>query len=448
MSLHTLHETSDGAVMVLEYIVDAIPGSDAFITDRPADFTREDALRAAIQVAEGLEYTHSNRVIHRDLKLENILLEPSTGRIVISDFGLGRKRQEQVNRSFSQSQSQESQEMGRLTQDGAAIGTVRNMAPESIINSRTSGEAADVYGLGIMIYGLLTGNKDPLEHSKDLHPGCSLYMLLDAISRDPERRPAIGGQIEDRHINIFVHKDQSKNREIVKFLQRMTAFDPADRPGMPEVLTWLKDTLMICETSEAIATPRKKTNRGIIALEALAALGIIGVALSIREFTGSDEGTIDQKRIAQKTLPENTPLTQTKTETPDRKSTSPFDSPTQVEVKNYDELIEQCQDLRQSIEDATGDNKTIKVIIPYNIMKEILPIIEKAFDGDKESILKNQSASQEFSETIEDTLIFLREVDRIYSTDEKFSKKYRGGKVERDIRDYISRLIICQAELR
>ena len=105
-------------------------------------------------IAQALDYAHQQRVIHRDLKPGNILVESGeTGstkatRPYLADFGLSKP----VDRSS-------------LTQTGIAIGTPQYMAPEQV-RAQPVTSATDVYALGIVIYEMLLGrvpfpNGDP-----------------------------------------------------------------------------------------------------------------------------------------------------------------------------------------------------------------------------------------------------------------------------------------------
>lgn len=95
------------------------------------------------QIASALEYAHGQGIIHRDLKPENVMLD-AQGRAVLTDFGLAKFVTEAISRTI-------------LTQSGAQIGTPAYMAPE-----QWKGEAADVrsdvYGLGLLLYEMLTGS--------------------------------------------------------------------------------------------------------------------------------------------------------------------------------------------------------------------------------------------------------------------------------------------------
>jgi eukaryotic-like serine/threonine-protein kinase len=89
------------------------------------------------QVLDGIGYAHSEGVVHRDLKLSNILIN-SDGRVKISDFGIARI------------------ESSNLTRVGDVLGTPYCMAPEQFLGQDVNA-LADLYAVGIVAYELLTG---------------------------------------------------------------------------------------------------------------------------------------------------------------------------------------------------------------------------------------------------------------------------------------------------
>lgn len=97
--------------------------------------TVESIARIGYQVAEALQYAHSQGVVHRDIKPSNLLLDQD-GKVWITDFGLAK------------ADSQQS-----MTQTGDLLGTLQYMAPERFRG--TNDVRGDVYGLGMTLYELL-----------------------------------------------------------------------------------------------------------------------------------------------------------------------------------------------------------------------------------------------------------------------------------------------------
>ena len=94
------------------------------------------------QASMALAYAHSRGVLHRDLKLSNLMLDQA-GRIRVLDFGLA------LTGSTD-----------RMTRPGALLGTRPYMAPEQIDPSgREVDERTDIYGLGVCLYELLAGRR-------------------------------------------------------------------------------------------------------------------------------------------------------------------------------------------------------------------------------------------------------------------------------------------------
>jgi tRNA A-37 threonylcarbamoyl transferase component Bud32 len=97
-------------------------------------------LRIALQAARALEYVHSQNVIHRDVKPENLFIA-SNGVVKLMDFGIS-KQEGQVN----------------MTAPGFVLGTPFYMAPEQVKGLKLTGQV-DVYAFGVLLFELFTGRK-------------------------------------------------------------------------------------------------------------------------------------------------------------------------------------------------------------------------------------------------------------------------------------------------
>jgi eukaryotic-like serine/threonine-protein kinase len=105
---------------------------------RAGKFTPKDALSVVEQVCRALDSAHSEGVIHRDLKPQNIMRDKH-GRIVVMDFGLARSLGDTG-----------------MTQTGAIVGTLEYMSPEQALGS-TLDQRSDIFSVGLIFYELLTG---------------------------------------------------------------------------------------------------------------------------------------------------------------------------------------------------------------------------------------------------------------------------------------------------
>jgi serine/threonine protein kinase/tetratricopeptide (TPR) repeat protein len=100
-----------------------------------------EAIRLVGELAGALQYAHEAGILHRDLKPENVML--SRGHAMLADFGIARTANTPAD--------------DRLTRTGSSIGTPAYMSPEQATGERELTAASDVYGLGAILFEMLTG---------------------------------------------------------------------------------------------------------------------------------------------------------------------------------------------------------------------------------------------------------------------------------------------------
>lgn len=154
-------------IRVHEFDVDARSGLPYFVMDLVlspdgAPRTLEDERRAGMEeaqavrwfadVCEGLDYVHALGIVHRDVKLENVLIGPD-GRAVLSDFGISRIFDDELRQRLDITLT--------MPQDEKVLnclGSVHYLAPElQGANPEKATTSSDAWALGILLFRLLTG---------------------------------------------------------------------------------------------------------------------------------------------------------------------------------------------------------------------------------------------------------------------------------------------------
>lgn len=174
-------------------VMDFVEGSSLWeLIDRNA-LQREQGVRLVVEVAGAVAFAHAQDIVHRDLKPQNVLVTRD-GRARLTDFGIAKALDD----------------VHGLTATGQVMGTPRFMAPEQAEDSKRVDPRADVFGLGAILYTVLT-RRAPMELSglsirdslrrvleckivPPLQHDPSIDRSIDAIcrralDRDPQRRP-------------------------------------------------------------------------------------------------------------------------------------------------------------------------------------------------------------------------------------------------------------------
>lgn len=144
-------------------------------------------LNIALQVARSLDYIHSKRIIHRDIKPDNIHVD-AQARVKLMDFGIAKSHNV------------------ALTRVGFTLGTPYYMAPEQVLGQQVT-TLVDVYAFGIMLFELFTGSK-PIG-------GESIDKVFMQILQEP--------------LNLEPLRQSGAPQAVVEMVERCTAKMPQQR---------------------------------------------------------------------------------------------------------------------------------------------------------------------------------------------------------------------------
>lgn len=134
VQLHDIIKTNDKIILILEYISGG-DLNDQILNSQNGYFSEGEARYYFQQLIEAITFLHSNNIYHRDLKLENLLVD-SNGNLRITDFGLSIISNNDMS---------------------THCGTPYYVAPELFLNQYYRGAPADIWSCGIVLYTMLCG---------------------------------------------------------------------------------------------------------------------------------------------------------------------------------------------------------------------------------------------------------------------------------------------------
>ena len=169
--IHSVGEGPDGLVYFVMAYVDG--ESLAARLKRRERLPPEEARRIMMETADALGAGHALGIIHRDVKPDNILLEGSRGRTVLTDFGIAKALTSTTG-------------PGTLTATGVAIGTPHYMSPEQAAGDREIDGRSDIYSLGVVGYQMLAGE---LPFSAPTVPGLLLKQITEPAPNLQDKSP-------------------------------------------------------------------------------------------------------------------------------------------------------------------------------------------------------------------------------------------------------------------
>ena len=210
-----------------------------------AELDEDCVLQWFAELASVVDYIHQEGIVHRDIKLGNVLLS-SDGHVVLSDFG--------ISRLFSERLRSDVKAVNTMVSEAATVarlvmGTQGYMAPE-VASGKEATPAADSYSLGVMFIYLLTGIW--------YEPGSKVFKLLETL--------------EYRWIDV---------------LPRLLAGDPAERPtNLSELVELLRSAPEPKrEKPEAPEAPPRRKRRAFLALALAGAAAVVAAVVGYFVFS-------------------------------------------------------------------------------------------------------------------------------------------------------------------
>src|SRR3989440_178965 len=171
--IHSVGEGPDGLVyFVMAYVDGESLGAKL---KRRGRLAPDEARRIMQETADALGAAHALGIIHRDVKPDNILLEGSRGRVVVTDFGIAKALSSTTGSAT-------------LTATGVAIGTPHYMSPEQAAGDREIDGRSDIYSLGVVAYQTLAGE---LPFQAPTVPGILMKQITERAPLVTDKRPDV-----------------------------------------------------------------------------------------------------------------------------------------------------------------------------------------------------------------------------------------------------------------
>ncbi len=164
------------------------------LADRLGPLDPAEVAGYAAQIADGLAYIHERRIVHRDVKPSNVLLDHEGG-AYLSDFGVAQMI-----------------DATRMTSTGALLGTAAYLSPEQV-RGEPATPAVDVYALGLVVLESITGRRE--------YPGAPVESAVARLSR----QPVLPADLDDNWRRL---------------LTAMTSADPESRPSAADAARTLR----------------------------------------------------------------------------------------------------------------------------------------------------------------------------------------------------------------
>ncbi|MGW4596997.1 protein kinase domain-containing protein [Streptomyces sp. NPDC004457] len=233
VTVHDFGTTMDNGRLYAYLVMQLLPGKSLSALLEAGPLPLSKAMYVAACVADALEAAHDAGLTHRDIKPSNIIVTSSNGKATVVDFGI----------------TKSSDGRHDITTTGVLIGTPAYMAPEALAG--TFDHRSDLYSLGCVLYEMVTGQRP--------FTGTSWHLVNQHLNEQPvplcTLRPDAPAELE-------------------RFVSRLLAKDPSQRPASAEVWDVLKE-IHERHFGDALSSCGPDLSSEVVISRAEAALGAI-----------------------------------------------------------------------------------------------------------------------------------------------------------------------------
>jgi serine/threonine protein kinase len=197
-----------------------------FITENEILLKWKLKLKLLIDVSKGMEYIHFKKLIHRDLKLENVLI---TKQLIakITDFGISRKISEQQSNTKTM-----------------RVGTALYMAPEVILTNNYD-QKCDIFSFAIIMFQLLTKKIDNIYDGYVNQENKNENIELKEVNTNSNNIANIELRVaNDHNFRPLIPKkfiDKKKYFEFIDLMKKCWNHSPKERPAFNEITMTLQE---------------------------------------------------------------------------------------------------------------------------------------------------------------------------------------------------------------
>ena len=254
-AIHDIVEAGDRAHIVMEYV----EGESLSRRLSRGRLSAEDATAIAIQLCDAMAAAHAQGIIHRDLKPGNVSLTRD-GKVKVLDFGLATSPPGLAEAHAVSSSDTTPSDSERL------LGTPAYMAPEQL-RRRPVDERTDVYGVGVMLYELLTGRR-PFGGEGVVELGMAI--LNEATPTATQAEPSVPAGLSAIVARAMAREPSERFQSALEMREALRRLPPSlsDAPTLSAAFPW------DARTARTLASVR---SRPVVATLGVAGAAILGL---------------------------------------------------------------------------------------------------------------------------------------------------------------------------